>query len=179
MASDTIVGTERAGRAPQNGQGLAALYRSHAAWLRRWLATKGTPADIEADDVVQETYLRAARYDDDAIRRYPRALLARIATNVVRAHVRKAVVRRDVAAPMPANDLCRDRDAAALPDQEYLFMLKRIVLELPPDLRDVFLMSRFTTMTYDEIARRLGISPTTVQWRMSKALALCADALRD
>ena len=58
-------------------------------------------------------------------------------------------------------------------------MLKQIILALPEAERQVLLMSRFEGMPHAAIARALGISVKTVEWRMSRALARCAAHLRD
>ncbi len=51
--------------------------------------------------------------------------------------------------------------------------------KLHPDVRQVFEMSRFEGLTYNEIAVRLSISPKTVESRMSKALKLLKNHLKD
>lgn len=52
-------------------------------------------------------------------------------------------------------------------------------MPLPELYRDVFILSRFTGMSYLDISRKLGVSVKTVEYRMSRALALCQAALRD
>lgn len=50
---------------------------------------------------------------------------------------------------------------------------------LPPELAEVFRLSRFHGLTYPEIAKKLNISVRTVEVRISKALHLLRYELRD
>jgi RNA polymerase sigma-70 factor (ECF subfamily) len=138
-------------------------YRSHGAWLLAFLRRRFGRQD--AEDLAQETYLRAATITVEV--RNPRALLVRIALNAARDQVRRRKARpvlvRPDAAPAPA-------DPAA---QAEALLLKQAILALPPKLREVFLLSRFGGLTYEEIAHRLQISVKTVEGRMTKALAMC------
>ena len=63
-------------------------------------------------------------------------------------------------------------------EQEADQLLEQIIVDLPQNLRDVFLLSRFRRMTNHDIAEHLGISVKTVEWRMSKAMEHCMTKLR-
>ncbi len=156
---------------------LDLLYRRHARWLGGLLRRQLGAGAEEADDLVQESYLRIARYDDEAAARHPRALLRQIAINLARDHMRRNVIRGGLA--RSTDELDEAQTPIAQPEQESDLLLKTIILSLPDHCRDVFLLSRFTGMTNEEIARHLEISIKTVEARMSKALALCTQYLRD
>lgn len=153
-----------------SSEGLDSLYRNHFAWLRRALRYRLGNAAIEIDDVVQDTYLRVARYSDEDARLRPKALLLRIALNLAKDQFRRN-------ARIPANDSDRIDDILVEGDQEYLLALKQTILGLPPDLRRVFLLSRYTAMTNAQIAKQLGVSVKTVEYRMRKAILLCSEQL--
>lgn len=70
----------------------------------------------------------------------------------------------------------------ALPEEELLWqeMLQQIrstIGEMPQDVRDVFLLSRFREKTYPEIAALLNLSTRTVERRMAVAMDLLVAAL--
>lgn len=147
--------------------GMNRLYRLYAVWLSRRLRTR-VDADAAAD-VVQETYLRIAPYVTQDIR-HPKAFLLRIALNLVRDESRKQA-RRELAGTL---QISTDAEAAPQFDQ---VLLAEIIGSMPQLYRDVFALSRFGGMTYHEIAKVLGISVKTVEWRMSRALEHCASRL--
>lgn len=149
--------------------GLADLYRRYAGWLNRRLASQVGPAD--ADDVVQETYLRIAPLGRSEIR-HPKAFLLQVAMNLVRDRGRRRVLEDREAARSQGP---RSEQAS----QTQQLILKQIILTMPPLYRDVFVLSRFGVMTYEEIAAAKGISVQTVQWRMAKAVAHCVARLDD
>jgi RNA polymerase sigma-70 factor (ECF subfamily) len=119
--------------------------------------------------------LRISRYVDADAERHPQSLLLRIAVNLARDQMRRNAVR---GSPEPANDESM-LELAVAADQHEAALLKQAILALPPIYRDVFVLSRFKGLTYEEIASHVGVSVKTVEWRMGKALAMCAERLRD
>ncbi len=153
----------------EGGAELSILYRENERWLARSLKRRFGDQDIE--DLAQETWLRLASAVSRADIRHPKAFLLRIATNLASTRRR----RRELALRAEAGAAVRDCIEA---DQTDRVMLAQIVLGLPESLRDVFLLSRIDGLTNAQIADRLGISPKTVEWRMTRALAHCAAQLR-
>ena len=150
---------------------LAETYRRHSGWLHQRLRRRlGSAAD--ADDLVQEAYARAVEIERTHRIRHPQALLLRIAVRLVVDHARRAKRLS------PLSDADAERIAAPA-EQESEVLLKQIILALPPRLRDVFVLSRLAGLSYEQIARELGVSVKTVEARMSKALTICAARLGD
>lgn len=148
------------------------LYREHSDWLRGRVSRQFGPDD--AEDIVQEAYIRTG--DRAKSLDHPRGFLLTVAFNLGRDLSR----RRRTAARASASDSVLSVTAPALPGgQVEAVMLKQIILALPEAERQVSLMSRFEGMPHAAIARALGISVKTVEWRMSRALARCAAHLRD
>lgn len=161
------------------GQGsLEALYRRHAGWLQRILRRRfGAAVAADAEDLVQEAYVRLAPYQAAGVLRHPKALLLQVATNLARDQLRR--VARGGAALARIEDVTESDEHGAPADQDAALLLKQVVASLPAPLRDVFVLSRFAGMTNQDIAERCGLAVKTVEWRMSRALALIALQLRD
>lgn len=154
---------------------LEVLYRQYAPWLGAMLRKRFGPG-FEADDVVQETYVRIAPYRDAASIRRPQALLMRVASNLARDLLRRRGVRgRHVqeAASRP------DPAGLAIDDPMQTLLVKDMILSIPEAYRDVFILSRFGGLTYEEIATRCDLSIKSVEWRLSKAIAHCTKRLED
>lgn len=152
------------------------LFRRHAGWLRAFLLRRLHAAPADVDDIVQDTYLRAARQPATVIV-HPKAFLSQTATNLFRDGKRRQAVRaRHAQAVGQQGD--NDQAAPGLLEQEAALELERLILAMPELYRDVFALSRFRHMTNAEIAAQLDISVKTVEWRMGKALAFCTSRLR-
>lgn len=153
---------------PNAAASLNGLYRRYSGWLGKRL--RGRLGADEAADVVQETYLRIGPYLLEDIR-YPKALLLRVALNLVRDERRRLALRDRT---LQGTLLVSGTPADAPIDRIHV---KQILLTMPPLYRDVFVLSRFDGMTYAEIALAHGISLATVERRMAKAVEHCMSQL--
>lgn len=145
-------------------------YGLYARWLRLRLTRL---YGQDAEDLIQDTWLRFMPYQARNEVRAPRALLMTIATRLV----------ADLGRDRSRRRRCDGAGSQAVaqvewPAQTEELLAKELVLGLPEALRDVFVLSRFGGLTNNQIAERLGISPKTVEWRMTKALAHCAAQFR-
>lgn len=154
---------------PARGQ-LERLYRVHGPWL---IARIRRRFGSDAEDVVQETWLRLAPLGELSGIRHPQAFLLKVASNLAINRAKQSRRRReilDTARPLQASGQGEDQLDA--------LQLQQIIIGLPQPLRDVFLLSRLGGLTNDQIAEQLGISSKTVEWRKTRALAHCAAQLR-
>jgi RNA polymerase sigma-70 factor (ECF subfamily) len=145
--------------------------RALSSYLRRRMASE---ADVQ--EVVQESYARILSYGYGCSRPPPvwKALLYRIATNLAYSHGRMDRARNR-AGHVPLEDVdlvseapCQERTVLA---QQELQIVRRVILELSPKCRKVFLLSRTHRKTYPEIAGICGISVKMVEKYVSQALA--------
>lgn len=140
-----------------------------------WASHARSARAAKLEDVRQEATLRAI--ESGAAIRHPRAFIARVARNIAIDEARKLKVRGGAALQI---DALPDYMAPWVgPDQETLLLMKQVILGLPELYRDVFILSRFHGMSYQEIAAERGLTVKAVEYRMSRALALCEAALRD
>lgn len=151
---------------------LALLYSSHAVWLAAILRRRyGADA---ADELTQETFVRLAKLPPTENLRDARAYLLHIARNLAKNRHRDGRKR----ATEPLDEIAIAAARVEGPQLQAV-LFRQIMLALPPKLRDVLVLNHVRGLTYPEIAQLLGISVKAVEKRMSKALALCAAAMRD
>ena len=119
----------------------------------------------DAEDVVQETWLRWAGVDHAEVRD-PRAYLVRIVTRQALNRMRSAARRREdyVGEWLPEPLLTSPDVAADIELAESVSMAMLTVLEtLGPAERAVFVLREVFDTPYDEIAEAVGKSPTAVR----------------
>jgi len=128
----------------------------------------------EADDAVQETWLRLSRSDYDAVensRAWLTTIVARVALNMLRA--RKSRREESFTAHVPDMIVCAAEDAGAdqpamLADSVGLAML--IVLEtLAPAERIAFVLHDMFAIPFEEIAPIVGRTPVAARKLASRA----------
>lgn len=64
-------------------------------------------------------------------------------------------------------------------DSELKQQIEKAIAKLPDGIRETFLMSRFEDLSYQQIAAKENISVKTVEYRISKALAILRKELGD
>jgi RNA polymerase sigma-70 factor (ECF subfamily) len=156
---------------------VAALFDAHHPRLFR-LARRLVRAPDDPADIVQETFLRAAR----APHRVPvgsaneEAWLVRVLINICKDAWRHAAVRTRAAAE-------RRTPAADAVDPEPGLLAHAMVWQaldaLTPRRRAVLVLYELEGTTIPAIARLLGISPVTVRWHLMMGRREMARALGD
>jgi RNA polymerase sigma-70 factor (ECF subfamily) len=167
----SIGGRER-GAKSLTEKDLDALYRAHRKELWAFLLRRVRRPDVAAD-LLQEIFLRLAEQPAGLGVANMRAYLYRTAQNLATDHFRREERRQTF--PTPIEELAElPEDAPSLEqaaaDRQRLEAMRRIVAELPPRTRQVFELNRIDGLTYEETARRLGISESSVQKHLAQAL---------
>jgi RNA polymerase sigma-70 factor (ECF subfamily) len=158
---------------------LSATFTEQQEALKRFLLRRLGNAAL-AEDLAQETWIRAVNAKTAAPIGNPRAYLFRIAANLAtdhRRHVGKGIEVEAAAERLDIADRAPSPEEAALYRSEVARLLKAVD-RLPPRCREVFVLARFEEMTYAEIAGRLSISRNTVIKHMVAALAVLEREMR-
>jgi RNA polymerase sigma factor (sigma-70 family) len=158
---------------------VSRLSRTHGPQLLRFLERMLGRKDL-AEDVAQEAYLKLYRLSRPNEVISPRALLFDVATKLAIDRLKqKRVEAASAGEPAEMNEVPDDSprpERRALLD-EAMQRLTRIIEELQPSLRQVFVMRYVTQMPRQEIADKLHISVGAVEQRLTRALTHCRQRL--
>ena len=153
-----------------NAAALAGLYQAHATELNGFARRR--VGRQEAEDVVQDAYLRLLQRGTAATLEQPRAYLFRIAANLAVDFARKAKIRLRYSGDgfeFEAHAAAPASPEAATSATLELARLHVLLSKLPRPCRDAFLLNRIEGLTHAEIAGRLGVSVRTIDRFMVKA----------
>ena len=159
---------------PDNRERLERIWASEREHVRRMLI--GLTRDIDlADDLLQETYLKAlngisrCRGDND------RAWLSTIARNLFFCHLRHRCVQAEIV----GNDEAQEAKCSSVgtPDRLELIQIRHAISELNPGLRAALLMKHYCGFTYKEIAENTHCAVGTAKWRVSMAIGKLKEAI--
>jgi RNA polymerase sigma-70 factor (ECF subfamily) len=153
-------------------QKLLATFTEQQAALTRFLRRRLGDKAL-AEDLTQETWIRAASTNRAMAIDNPRSYLFRIAGNLALDHQRHVGLGIEVEAGESVTDAVPDPS----PTPESVVRYKReftrflgAVDRLPPRCREVFLLVKVHGLKYSEVAARLGISKNTVMVHVVNAL---------
>ena len=155
--------------------------------LARWL----TRNDSDAQDVVQDAYLRAFKYFDSFEGENPSAWLLAIVRNTCFTWMRRNRPTEEVLGSEPldeesvgnAEPMLGGGSRALATDPETLLIegrdrtqVNELVSKLPVEFREVIVLREIEDLSYREIADVVGIPIGTVMSRLSRARKLLHDA---
>jgi RNA polymerase sigma-70 factor (ECF subfamily) len=157
------------------GARVGALFDAHHQRLFRLARRLCTHAE-DARDVVQETFLRAARSPGSIPETSTKeeAWLVRVLINICRDRWRQSAVR---ARARLAGHI--DGGAASDPEPHLIAqsMVRQALDALPPRRRAILIMYELEGTTIPAIASLLGVTPVTVRWHLSVGRREMARAL--
>ncbi|WP_394559576.1 sigma-70 family RNA polymerase sigma factor [Aquipseudomonas alcaligenes] len=156
---------------------LQQLYSAHHGWLTGWLR-KRLGCSHSAADLAQDTFVRllladrAERLPNDL--NEPRHFLVTVAKRVMVDHFRRRSLEQaylQALAEQPqALDISPEQRLLLL---ETLLQLDAMLDGLGQRVKQAFLLAQLEGLGYAEIARRLGVSVSSVTKYMAKATEHC------
>jgi RNA polymerase sigma-70 factor (ECF subfamily) len=130
----------------------------------------------QAEDILQEVWVRLRERSDPSLWREPRAVIFRTAVNLaVDVHRRRSSAERALTLKDPEPQGIDPETQA-----DAMFRVQRLLAALeglPAEAREAFLLNRLDNMTHEEIARRLGVSTKTIQRHIQRALRACVHVI--
>jgi RNA polymerase sigma factor (sigma-70 family) len=156
---------------------LLGLFESHHRRLYV-LARRLTASPTEAEDVVQDTFLRVARSSAPVPRASSEAeaWLVRILVNVCRDRWRVRAARQRLEAQYETQSwtpAAGDTEAALIAQTTIWSALR----QLAPRRRAVIVLHELDGLDFPQIARMLGIAPVTVRWHAARGRRELARAI--
>lgn len=144
----------------------------------RWMGDR----DL-ADDVVQEACMKLMLGSPPPCVQRPVAYCMRVVQHVCIDHLRRRQAEREVFADEEEDESLEPGAASATPEhvaigRQRMQGVDRCLRELPARTRQAFVLHRLHGHTQQEVADRLGVSVTLVNFMVRdalKALAVCPD----
>jgi RNA polymerase sigma-70 factor (ECF subfamily) len=193
---ELLVAQARTGDKPALGR-LLELYRNYLRLLARSLIRPPLQVQLDASDLVQETFLKAHREfaqfagtGERELAAWLRQILVRTLANQAKYHrVRARDQRRQ-----ESLDALLDRSSLAIQEQmadsiaspsshavqrEQAVLLADALARLPADYREVFILRNLEQVPVDEIAARMGRSPNAVRKLWARALVALKQATEE
>ena len=131
----------------------------------------------EAQDLVQEAFVKLWRMRDKIEMWSVKPLIYKICINLAASNYRRKKILSffslDNISQKPASV---EKDL--LEQKEELELLKKTINGLPSKLRETVLLTEFSDMSYENVAKILGIPAGTVGSRRNKAIGIMRDKFK-
>lgn len=143
--------------------------------------SRRVPSRHDAEDLAHDACLRTLAWQERTVIENPEGALFRVARNLL---VDRS--RREAAVPILESYVDESRTmveqtcpASTAEARDRLAVVQAAIQALPQRCRQIFILNRFGGLSYPEIARKLGLSQSTVEKHMIRALASCKRALEE
>ena len=148
------------------------LYTQHRVWMLRHVMKFGV-SEADAEEVVQEAFVRLLRLDEPSTHSYLRSYLQRIATNIAIDRYRRK--QRSPEVQLPEESYLQKGVHQLSPERieesrETLSALQESLKSLPQKCQDAFILYKVEEKSYLQVAERLGISESMVRKYVLRAL---------
>ncbi len=145
-----------------------ALFDAHAETLRNYMYYRCGDMH-QAEDLVQNAFIRLWENCRKVLYEKAKSFLFTVAKNKFYNEVAHKKVVLEYT-QLPHKELDLEHPEYRMEENEFMERLQNAINQLPEGQREVFLLNRVDKRTYVEIADMLGISQTSVEKRMQKAL---------
>jgi RNA polymerase sigma-70 factor (ECF subfamily) len=167
-------------------QALAGQAEAYAELVRRWtprvlaLCHARVGRSDVAEDLAQEALLRGYRAlatlaQPDRFGAWLHGIALRACLDWLKARERSTVAFSALGNGCDPNAIRHPRDGIEAPALDRAEERRRVLAEveaLPPEYRTVVMLYYYENVTYRELAETLGVSPATINARLTKARAL-------
>lgn len=159
---------------------LEKLFAEHGQALVRFVSRMVRNTE-DAEDIAQHAYLRLQKLSDEKELENPRAYLYQIANNLAVDQLRRGKLHMEyVSQQMPAEGETTSDDHAdhqsperVLAARQQLQSIYEAMDSLPLKCRQAFLLHRTRGLSYNDIAREMNISVSSVEKYILQALKAC------
>lgn len=151
-----------------------AYYQEVCKHIYRLIPVRETCEDI-AQSIFLELWKKRREFEiHTSIGAYLHKMALSRALNYIRDNRKH---RHDAEDDLSAFEESGSNPLQQLTDRELQGVMQQAIDALPARCRQVFMLSRFEGLSYQEISRELDISPKTVENQISKALLMLRSAL--
>jgi RNA polymerase sigma factor (sigma-70 family) len=164
---------------PENAASLQQLFRRDLRMLLT-LVRRVVRRPSDAEDIVQDAFLRVWRAMEAGLVRSPRAVLFKTAHNLALNHVRNP--RNHVPDPATGADeaiLEAPTAEEQMIVEEDLDACRQAFAQLPLRCREALTLRVVDELSYKEMSERLGLSVSTLEKHYIRGRRLCRDMLRE
>ena len=141
---------------------------------------KLTENRMQAEDIVQETFIKLWAYKENIdINRPIKSFLFKTSYNFYIDLYRKSLRTKEILKAWYFQKIVNLTEEDDEIKEKKIARIQKEIKRLPPKCKDIFMMSKFEGLTYNEISTELNISVKTVENQISIALSKLRKCLKN